>query len=47
VFDYRIRVTAWPHWVRIRWPNTIATIVLIARFAPDDQTTRYRLPAKA
>lgn len=46
-FDYRTPVTRWPEWVRIRWPNTIATLVLIARFAPADrihQTARHRKP---
>lgn len=30
-FDYRLPVTSWPHQVRIRWPNTIATLVLMER----------------
>jgi hypothetical protein len=30
-FDYRIPVTSWPYWVRVRWPNTIATLMMMER----------------
>jgi len=31
VFDYSSPVASWPDKIRTRWPNTIATLVLIER----------------
>jgi hypothetical protein len=30
-FDYGTHVFVWPWWIRLQWPNTIATLVLIER----------------